>query len=274
VRNSELGRTGAVQPLWPSAESLRERIAQAHGVFAFFSFDAALAQRASHGHLRTNPAARAALIRLCAAPNTRGAVMSGRPVEVLQRRLRLHRLVYVGVHGAEVENIGLRLVTEPDLDLAEQAIARLRRVCSRIPLLQAPGLAMEDRTWALVLHLRGADAAAQAAAVEEFARAAAAEGLRVRRNPDSVETFAQGSGLGRAALGLLVGFKPALPIYVGAGEADEEGFHSIHRAGGLTVHVGTPPRQGTNARFHVADCGEVIRLIHWLADARRRVQQL
>jgi trehalose-6-phosphatase len=96
----------------------------------------------------------------------------------------------------------------------------------------------------------------------------------VRRNSDSLEACPQGAGLGRAALGLLAGFKPALPIYVGAGEADEEGFHAVHRIGGLTVHVGAPPRQGTNARYHVADCGEVIRLIHWLADARRRVQQL
>jgi trehalose-6-phosphatase len=122
--------------------------------------------------------------------------------------------------------------------------------------------------------LRGADPAAQCAAADEFARIAAAEGLRVRRNPDSLEAYPQGSGLGRAALGLLAGFKPALPVYVGAGDADEDGFAAIHRVGGLTVHVGTPPRQGTNARFHVADCGEVIRLIHWLADARRRVQQL
>ena len=59
MRNTEAGRTGAVRPLWSEAETLRERISQAHGLFAFFSFDAALAQRAAHGHLRTNPAARA-----------------------------------------------------------------------------------------------------------------------------------------------------------------------------------------------------------------------
>src|SRR3989440_10479822 len=141
VRNSELGRTGAVRPLWSGADSLRERVADAPALFGFFSFDAALAQRASHGHLRTNPAARAALIRLCAAPNTRGAVFSGRRIETLQRRLRLHRLGYVGVYGAEVESFGLRLVTEPDLDTAEQAGARLRKACARTPQLQAAGIA-------------------------------------------------------------------------------------------------------------------------------------
>ena len=78
MRNSELGRTGAVRPLWLEADNLRERIAEADALYGFFSFDTALSQRASHGHLRTNPASRAALIRLCAAPNTRGAVLSAR----------------------------------------------------------------------------------------------------------------------------------------------------------------------------------------------------
>src|SRR5438105_12313708 len=168
VPNSEVGRTGAVRPLWSEADALRERVADARGLFGFFSFDAALAQRAMHGHLRTNPAARAALIRLCAAPNTRGAVLSGRRVETLQRRLRLHRLGYVGVHGAEVENFGLRLVTEPDLAHAEQAVARLRKACARTPALQAPGIALEDRVWALVVHLRHATTADQMAAAAEF----------------------------------------------------------------------------------------------------------
>jgi len=270
VRNSELGRSGAVRPLWSEADNLRERIADAGALFGFFSFDAALAQRASHGHLRTNPAARAALIRLCAAPNTRGAVLSGRRVETLQRRLRLYRLAYVGVHGAEVQNIGLRLVTEPDLQLAEQAISRLRKGCSRVAALQAPGLMLEDRSWALVLHLRNATTQDQIAAAEEFGRLVAAEDLKLRRGPDSLEACAQGTGLGRATLGLLAGLRDALPIYVGAGDADEDGFEAVQASGGLTVHVGPPPRIGTAARWHVADCGEVIRLIHWLADSRRR----
>ena len=270
MRNSELGRTGAVRPLWSEADSLRERVADAAALFGFFSFDAALSQRASHGHLRTNPAARAALIRLCAAPNTRGAVFSGRRVETLQRRLRLHRLGYVGVNGAEVQNFGLRLVTEPDLELVEQAIGRLRKSCARVPAFEATGIVLEDRIWSLVLHLRHAGTADQIAAAEHFGRLAAAEGLRLRRGNEAIEAAAQETSLGRAALGLLAGLRAALPVYVGAGDADEEGFATVQRFGGITVHVGPPPRAGTAARWHVADCGEVIRLIHWLADARRR----
>jgi trehalose 6-phosphate phosphatase len=270
VRNSELGRTGAVRPLWSEADNLRERVAQADSLYGFFSFDTALSQRASHGHLRTNPAARAALIRLCAAPNTRGAVLSARKVETLQRRLRLHRLAYVGVHGSDVEACGLRMVTEPDLELAEKAVQKLRRACSRLPALQQPGIVVEDRTWSLVLHLRHAETQARAAAAEEFEKLVAAESLLLRKGDDSLEAVPEGASMWRAVLGLLAGMRGALPIYVGAGEADEEAFAILNRRSALTVHVGAPPRTGTNARWQVADTGEVIRLIHWLADARRR----
>lgn len=270
MRNSELGRTGAVRPLWLEADSLRERIAEADALYGFFSFDTALSQRASHGHLRTNPAARAALIRLCAAPNTRGAVLSGRKVETLQRRLRLHRLAYVGVHGTDVQGTGLRMVTEPDLELAEKAVQKLRRACSRLPALQVPGIALEDRNWSLALHLRLAEPEARVKAAEEFGKLVAAENLDLRHGDHTLEAVPEGAGVWRAVLGLLAGMRGALPVYVGAGEADEEAFAILNRRSALTVHVGPPPRTGTNARWQVADTGEVIRLIHWLADARRR----
>src|SRR2546421_12212496 len=121
VRNSELGRSGAVRPLWLEADNLRERIAEADALYGFFSFDTALSQRASHGHLRTNPASRAALIRLCAAPNTRGAVLSARKVETLQRRLRLHRLPHLAPHPADPGARRPRMVTEPDQAVAHAA---------------------------------------------------------------------------------------------------------------------------------------------------------
>lgn len=239
-------------------------------MYAFFSFDNALSQRASHGHLRTNPAARAALIRLCAAPGTRGAVVSARPVSTLQRRLRLHRLAYVGVHGADVQALGLRAVTEPDLLAAEQAIQLLRRACQRAAVLRLPGIAVEDRTWALALHLRNAAAPARVAAAEEFGKLVAGSGLQLRRGVDCLEAVPEGASSWRAVLGLLAGMRGAMPVYVGAGEADEDAFAILNRRSAITVHVGAPPRGGTSARWQVADAGEVIRLIHWLADARRR----
>jgi trehalose-phosphatase len=261
---------GAVRPLWSEADNLRQRIAEANALYGFFSFESALSQRASHGHLRTSPAARAALIRLCAAPETRAAVLSARPAEVLQRRLRLHRLAYVGVHGTDVKAFGLRAVTEPNLQAAEEAIQKLRRACSRLPALQAPGISIDDRAYSLALQLRNAEPDARLAAAEEFGKAVASVGLVLRPSPDCLEAVPEGAHLWRAALGLLAGMRGALAVYVGAGEEDEQAFQILGRRSAITVHVGPPPRGGTHARWQVADSGEVIRLIHWLADARRK----
>jgi trehalose 6-phosphate phosphatase len=268
VQNWELNRS-AVRPLWSEADNLRERVSEAAGLFAFFSFDSALAQVAAHGHLRTNPAARSALVRLCAAPATRAAVLSPRPVSTLQRRLRLHRLAYVGVHGADLQSPSLRLVTEPDREQIERSVARLRKACSRTPALRAPGVVLEDRVWALALHLRHVASHDSIAAAHAFGVLVASEKLQMRRSQDTLEACAPGPGLGRAALGLLAGMRRSLGIYVGAGEADEEGFGALNCAGGLSVHVGSAA-SATQARYQVDSGAEVIRLIHWLADARRR----
>ncbi len=64
-------------------------------------------------------------------------------------------------------------------------------------------------------------------------------------------------------------FGPRDSVCTNAG-SNEEAFAALNRRGGITVHVGPPPRAGTSARWQVADGGEVIRLIHWLADARRK----
>ena len=107
-------------------------------------------------------------------------------------------------------------------------------------------------------------------AAEEFGKLVAAENLELRSGVDSLEAVPEGASLWRAVLGLLAGLRGALAVYVGAGEADEATFAALNRRSAITVHVGPPPRTGTNARWQVADTGEVIRLVHWLADARRR----
>ncbi len=270
MRKIDAERLGTLRPLWLEADELRERVAAAPLLHAFFSFETALSVHASHGHVRTHPAARSALARLVTAPRSRATVTSGRRAQALQRRLRLQRANYVGVYGADVRATGLRLVTEPDLEHLQLRVDRLKRACQRAAALRAPGLSLEDRTWALALHLRAATPEVANAAALEFARLSAASDLRLRAQPGALEATSPEGGLHRAALGLLAGHSNALPVYVGAGEADEEAFAAVNARHGISVLVGPSPREGTAARLMVADAGEVIRLIHWLADARRR----
>lgn len=270
VSKQDLGRVGALRPLWLDSDALRERVAEADCLYGFFSFEGALSQRASNGHLRTHPAARATLARLVTSPRTRAAVLSGRNAQMVQRRLRLQRAAYVGAFGAEVQATGLRLVTEPDLEQLRASIAKLRKLCAKSAALTQPGVVIEDRTWALAVHLQSAEPKAASLAAMDFTNLVAACDLQLRSSPGLVAACATEASLGSAALGLLAGVRRALPVYVGQGDADEEAFGDVNAAGGITVHVGTPPRQGTVARYMVQDTGEVMRLLHWLSDARRR----
>jgi trehalose-6-phosphatase len=165
---------------------------------------------------------------------------------------------------------GLRLVSEPDLEQVAGQVHRLRKLCLRAPALSVRGLSLEDRAWALALHLKAAEPPLAALAAMEFARLAATCDLQLRSQPGVLEACSPLGGLGRAAGGLLAGQPGALPVYVGASDADEEGFTAVNARSGISVHVGPAPRHGTAARYMVADAGEVIRLVHWIADARRR----
>src|SRR5256885_1269479 len=99
------------------------------------------------------------------------------------------------------------MVTEPDLEVAEQAVQKLRRACSRLPVLQAPGIAVEDRTWSLVLHLRHAEPPARIAAAEGFGKLVAAEELELRGADDSLEAVPPGAAMWRAVLALRADFQ-------------------------------------------------------------------
>ena len=154
--------------------------------------------------------------------------------------------------------------------LAADGAVALDPPCRMEESIKGHGLALEDRTWSLVLHLRSAAPEVRNQAAEQFGTLVAAAGLQLARGVDSLEALPEGASLSHAVQGLLAGVKGALPVYVGAGESDEEAFKLLNKRGAITVHVGPPSRAGTAARWQVADCGEVIRLIHWLADARRR----
>jgi len=191
-----------------------------------FSFDTALSQRASHGHLRTNPASRAALIRLCAAPNTAAPCSLPGRVETLQRRLRLHRLAYVGVHGADVE--GLR---PADGDRARPGVGRGGGAEAAAGLLAAADpagrrIVVEDRTWSWCCTSATPSRKPASRRRKSFGKLVAAENLSCAAGDDSLEAVPEGASLWRAVLGLLAACaapSPSIPLQDGTSRSIAHG---------------------------------------------------
>lgn len=93
------------------------------------------------------------------------AVISGRPVSFLQRRVRARAVRLVGLYGIE-QRIGGRLVIDPEAEGARAAIeATVRQL--RADLDDVPGVEVEHKGLAVSVHFRRASDPAEAERVVE-----------------------------------------------------------------------------------------------------------
>src|SRR5204863_7005888 len=99
--------------------------------------------------------ARATLARLAASPRARVAVVSGRALSDLQRRVGLAGLVYGGCHGLEVAGDGWRF-RHPRA--RTRALAGARRALAA-GAARLPGARVEWKGLAVALHYRRVPAA-------------------------------------------------------------------------------------------------------------------
>jgi len=243
----------------------RERVAEA-GAVRVLSRSTPRSPRRLPRHLRPIARLRASLISSRRAHSVAPALLP--KVETLQRRLRLHRLSYSGVPGTTCTPGWLRMVTRAALRTADSAVQKLRRGCSRAGAPVGLGIALEigpGRCAALATPSRRR----ASPRAEEF-------GKRCGRSVCSAQLEARTLELSPMSLALGAGARPA------GGERARFGVRwnrarptrslrdSLNRRSALTVH--SRFRRDRTNRLAGGRTGEVNRLIHWLADARRKAR--
>jgi len=209
---------------------------------------------------------RATLATLAAHPRVRLAILSGRALADVRRRVGVPRVVYGGCHGLEIGGAGLAF---------RHPAARRARVAAARRLLAAavrgiPGARLEWKGLAVSLHYRHV----AAARVGEVREAVA----RVQRRQPGVSVVAGhkvfdlvprvGWDKGRAARWIARRLAPRLPgratvLYVGDDTTDEAAF-TVLRGRAVTVRVGAAP---TAAGHVVRGVREVHGLLRWLVGA-------
>jgi trehalose-phosphatase len=254
----------------PSAlDRIGEIAAAAAGkeIAVFLDYDGALAPMAERPELAVlSPSLRETLRRL--ARYSTVAVLSGRDLEDLRRRVGVPRIFYVGNHGLELLTpAGKRIAQErlqeirPLLRAAEQALF--------LKTSHIPGVRVEPKRFSTAVHyrqVRGAEIGAVERAVDEV----------LMQYPELRKVYgkrvfevrpAAGGDKGRAVLAILDALdvdRPRLvPFYVGDDETNESAFRALQPRG-IGIAVQDEPRS-TAAGYTLQDPEEVERLLRLLS---------
>jgi len=231
----------------------------------FLDFDGTLAEIRPRPELaRLSAARRNSLRRL--AERIPVAVVSGRPLDELERLIGLDDLILAGNHGLAIRTPAGRW-TPPR---AAGARPRLERFLARAEagLADVPRAFAEDKGLTASLHVRLSPPGSQARVARLAAEAAAGldRWLEIRSGKKVVEVrprldWDKGRAVRRILAGLEAG---STPIYIGDDRTDEDAFLAL--AGrGLTARVG---RRGPSAAgFRLDGVDDVWRILRALTRA-------
>ena len=222
-------------------------------------FDGTLAEFQIDPSAVTLPPSRQILLQtLAKRADLSAGIISGRRISDLRERVpTAPSMFFAGLHGLEIEGPGLRFAHNA-VALAAPGISLLAKDLRRA-VKPLPGVFVEDKTYSIVLHMRGASKADRLHATTRFnalAEPFLAEGT-VRLQPGDLVLellpnvdWAKGDAVRAIMRHVEADAKETVwPVYIGDDETDEDAFEEIG-TNGLTIAVG---KRVASAAFQVAD---------------------
>ncbi len=212
----------------------------------FLDFDGTLVDLVSNPQaVVVPPGLSATLARLRDILSGAVAVVSGRPIQQIDRFLEPLVLSVAGVHGAERRRA--------DGSFAWEAVQPMQQVEARArALAQAhPSLVVEAKRGSVALHYRQAPQLQSLCLATMQSAVEGAPGLTLLCGKMVVEAKPSRTSKSQAIEAFLdeAPFAGRTPVFVGDDVTDESGFDSVQRRGGIGVKVGAGP---TLARERVA----------------------
>lgn len=173
----------------------------------------------------------------------RTVILSGRPLEELQRMLPVEGLIFAGLYGVEMRMGDNTIIRQPARDATRDTLTQLRNGWVKLAG-GLPGFLLEDKGQALALHARWADPQ-QAEHVLAAARDVAtdlidAQAFRILDGDRYVEVAPLSADKGETVDWLLSQFpvKRDLPLAFGDDNKDDAAFEAVHRHLGWAIGVG------------------------------------
>ncbi len=182
------------------------------------------------------------LSKLAHVHNLHVVVLSGRPLFSLEKMLPIPGLELAGLYGVEVESQNGTLVRRVDYEPARKVVDEVKNQWAQLINGRA-GFLLEDKGMAVALHSRLAsrdDAKDVAPRAHSIAARTASDRMRILGGEDFIEVAPAVAHKGSTVTWLLAQDQPppALPVYFGDDDKDEEAFQAILSHGGIPIIVG------------------------------------
>ncbi len=201
------------------------------------------------------------------------AIISGRDLADIQKKIGLNDLIYAGSHGFEIcgqAGIFFQHTRKAKFDTPlKKAAATIRDELASID-----GLLVENKKLSIAVHYRQVDKADQPK-VEKVVDSIIADNCGLRLKPGKMVYEIQPDidwDKGKAVLHILdflnLGGPDVIAVYVGDDITDEDAFKAIEGIG-IGIFTGdTGHDRATAANYFVRDQNEVERLLRYLIDNR------
>jgi trehalose 6-phosphate phosphatase len=261
-------RHRTVSPLAGLLVRLQHELARSSGVVVILDYDGTLTPIVPSPDAATlAPSVREMLARLVRGGRVRLAILSGRALADVRRRVGITGAVYAGCHGLEIEGGGLGF-RHPQASTGD--LARVRRWLAT-GVSSIPGAALEWKGLAVSLHYRRVTPLRRVGVWKLAERVVSlAPGIRIIRG-QAVLDFVPNVpwDKGRAVRWIASRLAQTLPrgralvLYAGDDTTDEAAFAAL-RGRGVTVRVGDGP---TAAEYAVRGVRDVHAILRWLARA-------
>jgi trehalose-phosphatase len=238
-------------------------------LFIFLDFDGTLAPIAQTPAKAVIPGETKILLnRLSRRTGVKVAIISGRSLKDVKRKLGLHNIIYSGNHGLEID--GPRVEFSPLVSRGYGiALKALKNTLAK-KLYPVKGIILEDKGISLSLHYRLVSDG-QIPPVKKIFREAVKPYLKAGRvklssgkkvwelrPPLEWDKGKVVAWLFRSQK-LARGKNKALPVYIGDDLTDEDAFKALKHKG-ISILVGSPLRS-SGADFYVRNTSEVARLL-------------
>jgi trehalose 6-phosphate phosphatase len=232
----------------------------------FLDFDGTLVEIVERPEaVIVDPALGGALTRLRDQLGGALAIVTGRPIAVIDGFLAPLRFDVAGLHGVEHRLAGRLSPCRPDDH------PRLRAAVTELPdrLPKHPGVLIEDKGCSVAVHWRLApDVGDDAMQVMDEIAAMLGPEYRLQGGKAVAEILPS-----RAAKGAIIRhfleqepFRGRRPIFIGDDLTDERGFAAVNEIGGVSIRIGREP---TSAHRRIESPAALRRVLaSWAADSR------